>query len=49
MMSKKIEQLMQDDQLRIQLGQQAESKAKNWTVEKIVKQYNSFLELTNDL
>jgi glycosyltransferase involved in cell wall biosynthesis len=49
LLSKKIEQLMKNDQLRTQLGHQAELKSKNWTVEKIMKQYNTFLKLTNDL
>lgn len=49
LMSQKIEQLMQNEELRIQLGKQAKLKANNWTVNKIMKEYNSFLELTNDL
>jgi glycosyltransferase involved in cell wall biosynthesis len=49
LMSKKIEQLMFNENLRLQLGMEASLKAKNWTVQKTMIQYNNFLELGNDL
>lgn len=49
LLGQKIKQLMFNENLRTQLGTEALSKAKNWTVQKTMIQYNNFLELSNDL
>jgi glycosyltransferase involved in cell wall biosynthesis len=49
LLRQKMQQLMLDENLRIQLGIKAAFKAKNWTVQNVMNQYNNFLELRNDL
>jgi hypothetical protein len=40
---------MSNEKKRLEIGEKAYSKSRNWEVEKIVAKYSEFLKLNNDL